>query len=125
MKIGIGMPAPGAAICARSLSMRFGSLIAVDRITFAVEEGELFGLIGSDGSGKTTTIRLLASIMEPTSGDAWVLGHHVVRESEAIKQQIGYMGQTAGLYDELTVLENAEFYADIWGGAPQRSVKTN
>lgn len=115
MKTSIGMPATSAAICAQSLSRRFGSLIAVDRITFAVEEGELFGLIGSDGSGKTTTIRLLASIMEPTSGDAWVLGHHVVRESDAIRQQIGYMGQTVGLYDDLTVLENAEFYADIYG----------
>ena len=77
-------------------------------------EGEIFGLVGPDGAGKTTTMRLLCSIMEPTSGDAWVAGCHVVRQAEQIKQQIGYMSQRFGLYPDLTVIENIHFYADIY-----------
>ena len=80
-----------------------------------MEEGEIFGLVGPDGAGKTTTMRLLTSIMDPTSGDAWVAGHHVVREPEAVKEEIGYMSQRFGLYPDLTVMENLEFYADIYG----------
>jgi len=71
--------------------------------------------VGPDGAGKTTTMRLLTSIMAPTSGEAWVAGRHVEREAEAIKEQIGYMSQRFGLYPDLTVLENIEFYADIYG----------
>ena len=87
----------------------------MDGLTVAVAEGELFGLVGPDGAGKTTALRLLTAIMDPTSGDAWVAGHHIVREAEAIKEDIGYMSQRFGLYADLTVMENIEFYADLYG----------
>lgn len=107
------------AIRTENLTRRFDDGIAVDRLTLSVAEGELFGLVGPDGAGKTTTLRLLASILEPTSGDAWVAGCHVVREAEAIKEAIGYMSQRFGLYADLTVLQNIHFYADIYG-VPRR-----
>ncbi len=103
------------AIRTEALTKSFGSLNAVDNLTLTVAEGEIFGLVGPDGAGKTTTMRLLTSIMEPTTGDAWVAGHHVVKEAEAIKEEIGYMSQRFGLYADLTVLENINFYADIYG----------
>ncbi|RQW83103.1 MAG: ABC transporter ATP-binding protein [Geobacter sp.] len=103
------------AIKINNLTKKFGDLTAVDALTLAVSEGELFGLVGSDGAGKTTTMRMLAAIMEPTSGDAWVMGHHVAREAETIKEEIGYMSQRFGLYHDLTVYENIHFYADIFG----------
>ncbi len=102
-----------------SLSRRFGALTALDALTLAVEEGEIFGLVGPDGAGKTTTMRLLAAVLDPTSGEAWVAGHHIVREAEALKEDIGYMSQRFGLYPDLTVLENLEFYADIYS-VPRR-----
>ncbi|MCC6393489.1 MAG: ABC transporter ATP-binding protein [Bryobacterales bacterium] len=98
-----------------SLTRTFGNFAAVDSLTLTVEEGEIFGLVGPDGAGKTTTMRLLTSILEPTSGGAWVAGHHVVKEAEAVKEEIGYMSQRFGLYPDLTVMENIEFYADIYG----------
>ena len=104
-----------AAIRTESLTKRFGELAAVDSLTLAVEEGELFGLVGPDGAGKTTTMRLLTAIMDPTTGDAWVAGHHIVRDAEPIKDEIGYMSQRFGLYPDLSVLENIHFYADIYG----------
>ena len=97
-----------------TLTKSFGGLSAVDGLTFTVAEGEIFGLVGPDGAGKTTTMRLLTSIMEPTSGDAWVCGLHSVKEAEAIKEEIGYMSQRFGLYADLTVEENIDFYADIY-----------
>jgi ABC-2 type transport system ATP-binding protein len=103
------------AIEATALTKSFDSLTAVDQLNLTVEEGEIFGLVGPDGAGKTTIMRLLTSIMEPTSGEAWVAGHSVVREAEAVKEQIGYMSQRFGLYPDLTVMENLEFYADIYG----------
>src|SRR3546814_12034574 len=81
----------------------------------SVEEGEIFGLVGPDGAGKTTTMRLLTGIMDPTVGDAWIAGRHVVREAEAIKDDIAYMSQRFGLYPDLTVMENIDFYADLYG----------
>lgn len=98
----------------QSLTRRFGRVTALEDLTLSVERGELFGMVGPDGAGKTTTMRLLAAILEPTSGDAWVAGRHVVREAEAIKERIGYMSQRFGLYADLTVLENLHFYADIY-----------
>jgi ABC-2 type transport system ATP-binding protein len=89
----------------------------VDSLSLHVAEGEIFGLVGPDGAGKTTTMRLLTAILDPTSGDAWVAGHHVVRDGEKLKDAIGYMSQRFGLYPDLTVLENIEFYADIYGVA--------
>ena len=88
--------------------------MAIDDLSLAVEEGEIFGLVGPDGAGKTTTMRLLTSIMDPDGGEAWVAGHHVVREPEAVKAEIGYMSQRFGLYADLTVMENLDFYADIY-----------
>ncbi|HUW33018.1 MAG TPA: ABC transporter ATP-binding protein [Planctomycetota bacterium] len=87
---------------------------ALDGLTLAVPEGGIFGLVGPDGAGKTTTIRLLTSIMDPTAGNAWVAGLHTVRDAEAIKESIGYMSQRFGLYPDLTVMENINFYADIY-----------
>jgi len=104
---------------AENLTKRFGELVALDGLTLSVAEGEIFGLVGPDGAGKTTTMRLLSGIMDPTSGDAWVAGRHTVREAEAIKEEIGYMSQRFGLYPDLTVAENIAFYADIYG-VPRR-----
>jgi ABC-2 type transport system ATP-binding protein len=102
-----------------NLTKTFDGLHAVDGISFSIAEGEIFGLVGPDGAGKTTTMRLLAAIMEPTSGDAWVTDKHIVRDAEAIKTDIGYMSQRFGLYPDLTVMENIDFYADIYG-VPRR-----
>jgi ABC-2 type transport system ATP-binding protein len=97
-----------------ALTRRFGDLVAVDRLTFSVAEGEIFGLVGPDGAGKTTTMRLLTGILAPSSGDAWVDGFHIVREADPIKDRIGYMSQRFGLYPDLTVQENIDFYADLY-----------
>ena len=102
------------AIKTDNLTKTFDNLTAVDGLSLTVAQGELFGLVGSDGAGKTTTMRMLAAIMEPNAGDAWVMGRHVVREAEAVKEDIGYMSQRFGLYSDLTVLENIHFYADIY-----------
>lgn len=103
------------AIRVENLTRQFDGVTAVDRLTFSVGEGELFGLVGPDGAGKTTTMRLLTSILDPSSGDAWIGGRHTVRESDAIKDAIGYMSQRFGLYTDLTVMENLLFYADLYG----------
>jgi drug efflux transport system ATP-binding protein len=107
------------AIRTESLTKTFDGLLAVDSLTLTVAEGEIFGLVGPDGAGKTTIMRLLAAIMDPTSGDAWVAGHHTVREARAVSNDIGYMSQRFGLYPDLTVAENIHFYADIYG-VPRR-----
>jgi ABC-2 type transport system ATP-binding protein len=101
-------------IKAASLTRKFGNLAAVDNLSFQIEEGEIFGLVGPDGAGKTTTIRLLTGILEPTAGDAWVCEKHIVKQSEALKENIAYMPQRFGLYEDLTVMENIEFYADLY-----------
>lgn len=106
---------PMHAIDTENLTKRFDELTAVDGLTLTIAPGELFGLVGSDGAGKTTTMRMLCGIMDPTEGRARVLGRDTVREAEAIKAEIGYMSQRFGLYPDLTVLENIHFYADIYG----------
>jgi len=103
------------AIRTEHLSRSFDGVSAVADLSLSVTEGEIFGLVGPDGAGKTTTMRLLTAIMEPSSGDAWVAGLHTVREAEPIKERIGYMSQRFGLYPDLTVMENIDFYADIYG----------
>jgi len=108
-------PSPGAAIKTEGLTRRFGDLAAVDNLTLEVAEGEIFGLVGPDGAGKTTTMRLLTGILEPSAGDGWVAGHHIWREAERVKEDIAYMSQRFGLYPDLTVMENIDFYADIYG----------
>jgi ABC-2 type transport system ATP-binding protein len=96
------------------LTKRFDNIAAIDDLTLSVSEGEIFGLVGPDGAGKTTTMRVLASIMDPDGGEASVAGRHVVRDAEAVKTVIGYMSQRFGLYADLTVMENIDFYADIF-----------
>ncbi|PKN41565.1 MAG: multidrug ABC transporter ATP-binding protein [Deltaproteobacteria bacterium HGW-Deltaproteobacteria-17] len=103
------------AIRADGLTRRFDDLVAVDDLALSVEEGEIFGLVGPDGAGKTTAMRLLTGILEPSAGDGWVAGHHVWHEAEAVKEDIAYMSQRFGLYPDLTVMENIDFYADIYG----------
>ena len=103
------------AIRTDGLTKAFNGIVAVDGLTLTIPEAEIFGLVGPDGAGKTTTMRLLTSIMEPTSGEAWVAGHHTVKEAEATKESIGYLSQRFGLYPDLTVMENIDFYADIYG----------
>jgi ABC-2 type transport system ATP-binding protein len=96
------------------LTRRFGALTAVDHLDLSVQRGEIFGLVGPDGAGKTTTLRMLCGLMDPSEGSARVAGHDVARESQAVKDQIGYMAQRFGLYGDLTVEENMNFYADLF-----------
>lgn len=93
---------------------KFGDLVAVAGISFDVAPGELFGLVGPDGAGKTTTLRMLSGVLRPTSGDALVGGVSVVRDPEGVKHRIAYMSQRFGLYTDLTVRENIDFYADLY-----------
>lgn len=102
------------AIKTSGLTKFFGTNIAVDDISLEIAKGELFGMVGPDGAGKTTTMRILAAIMDPTSGEAWVSGLSVINEGEKIKEKIGYMSQKFGLYEDLTVMENIIFYADLY-----------
>ena len=104
-----------AAIVTHALRRTFGSTIAVEALELSVEPGEIHGLVGPDGSGKTTTLRMLAGILPPTAGQVNVAACDVVRTPEAVKQKIGYMSQRFGLYPDLTVRENLSFYADIQG----------
>lgn len=107
------------AIEVDGLTKSFGTIEAVKGLSLRIGAGEIYGLVGPDGAGKTTTMRLLTGSMDPTSGDAFVGGHHTVREAESIKEEIGYMAQRFGLYPDLTVAENIHFYADIYG-VPRR-----
>lgn len=107
------------AIKTDALTRTFGETTAVDGLSLEIKKGELFGLVGPDGAGKTTTMRLLTAIMEPTSGNAWVAGHSILKEGERIKERIGYMSQRFGLYEDLTVMENIVFYADLYD-VPQK-----
>jgi ABC-2 type transport system ATP-binding protein len=88
--------------------------VAVDDLTFDVEPGELFGIVGPDGAGKTTTLRMLSGVLRPTSGMARVAGVDVTRDPEGVKPKIAYMAQRFGLYEDLTVAENLDFYADLY-----------
>ncbi len=102
------------AVRAERLTRRFADLTAVDGLEFTVERGELFGLVGPDGAGKTTTLRMLAGVLRPSAGDAWVNGTSIVSDPEAVKHGIAYMSQRFGLYADLTVSENLAFYADLY-----------
>ena len=102
------------AVRTSGLSKAFGREKAVASVSFEVQPGELFGLVGPDGAGKSTLLRMLAGVLRPTSGDAEILGASVVRDPERVKQDIAYMSQRFGLYSDLTVIENLDFYADLY-----------
>ena len=106
-------PAPDV-IEVQGLVKRFGSLTAVDHITFSIRRGEIFGILGPNGSGKTTAIRMLCGLMRPNEGTAIVAGADVAREPERVKSRIGYMSQSFGLYRDLTVDENLAFYGGVY-----------
>jgi len=110
----------GVVIEVNNLVKKFGEFTAVDRVSFSVRRGEIFGFLGPNGSGKTTTIRMVCGLLMPTSGSGKVLGFDIVREAEQIKKRIGYMSQKFSLYDDLTVEENLEFYGSIYGVSPNR-----
>jgi len=100
---------------AKNLSKKFGDFTANDNLNFHVNEGEIFGFLGANGAGKTTAIKILCGLSFPTSGDITVAGYNVYSQSEQIKKNIGYMSQKFSLYEDLTVEENIEFYAGIYG----------
>ena len=102
-------------IVAEHLARHFGPMVAVRDVSFRVERGEIFGVLGPNGAGKSTTIRMLCGILDPTSGHGTVVGYDIGRDPEAIKARIGYMTQRFSLYEDLTVRENMDFYAGIYG----------
>src|SRR6476469_5956444 len=97
------------------LTKRFGDFVAVDAISFEVQAGEIFGFLGANGAGKTTAMRMLCGLSIPTSGKAIVAGFDVYKQTEKIKQNIGYMSQKFSLYEDLTIKQNIRFYAGIYG----------
>jgi ABC-2 type transport system ATP-binding protein len=109
------MSSPPQAIRISNLSRTFGSITAVDRLSLEIKPGEIFGLVGPDGAGKTTTLRLLCGLLEITEGHIEIAGHDVATNLIAVKDRIGYMAQRFGLYLDLTVEENMHFYADLFG----------
>jgi ABC-2 type transport system ATP-binding protein len=107
--------APEVIVETEHLSRRFGDLVAVRDVSLRVHRGEIFGVLGANGAGKSTTIRMLCGILDPTGGRGQVVGFDIAREAEKIKSRIGYMTQRFSLYEDLTVLENLRFYAGIYG----------
>jgi ABC-2 type transport system ATP-binding protein len=115
------VPLPSTdAIVVRDLSRRFGRFVAVDRVSFTVRAGEIFGFLGSNGAGKSTTIRMLCGLLKPTSGSALVSGLDVGRDPEGVKSRIGYMSQKFSLYELLTVDQNIRLYAELYSVPPER-----
>lgn len=110
------------AIICEDLTKQFGDFKAVDKVSFEVSQGEIFGFLGANGAGKTTAMRILCGLSYPTSGKAWVAGFDVYRQQEQIKKNIGYMSQKFSLYDNLTVVENITFYGGVYG-VPRREIK--
>jgi ABC-2 type transport system ATP-binding protein len=105
------------------LTRVFGNFTAVDKLNIKIEAGQIYGFLGPNGAGKSTAIRMLCGILEPSGGSATILGYDLLRETEKIKSQIGYMSQKFSLYDDLTVLQNLDFYAGIYG-IPSKERKT-
>jgi ABC-2 type transport system ATP-binding protein len=115
---GPGASHRGAAIVLEGITRRFGANLALDHLTLTVREGELFGIVGPDGAGKTTTLRMLAGVLPPTSGSGLVHGVDVAADPEGVKPFVAYMPQAFGLYQDLTVRENIDFYADLYRVPP-------
>jgi ABC-2 type transport system ATP-binding protein len=113
-------PEPSKAVVVQELERRFGSFVAVNRISFQVSKGEVFGFLGPNGAGKSTTIRMLCGILAPTGGRGTVAGFDIRTEAEKIKSHIGYMSQKFSLYEDLTVEENIDFYSGIYRIAPEK-----
>jgi len=109
-----------AAVSVRELTRRFGDFTAVDTVTFDVAPGEIFGFLGPNGAGKTTTIKMLTALLQPSSGTAWVAGHDVALEPEAVRQRIGYMSQRFSLYADLTVEENVALFGGLYSVSGKR-----
>lgn len=107
------------AIEVRELSRKFGDFVAVDRVSFEVKRGEVFGFLGANGAGKSTTIRMLTGILLPTSGAGTVAGFDIVRQQEKVRRNIGYMSQRFSLYEDMTVEENLSFYGGVYGMEPK------
>lgn len=105
---------------AAGLTCQFGDFIAVDQLDISIPRGAIYGFIGSNGSGKTTTIRMLCGLLRPTAGEAHILGYDVAADTAKVKQHIGYMSQKFSLYHDLTALENMDFYAGLYGLSGQR-----
>jgi ABC-2 type transport system ATP-binding protein len=103
-----------------NLTKKFGRFTAVDQVSFNVKQGEIFGFLGANGAGKSTTIKMLTAILEPTSGDAVVGGYSIIKEPDKVKTQIGYMSQKFSLYNDLTVEENIRFFAGVYGLAGKK-----
>ena len=116
-----GAAADGPVVSVRDLTKRFGALTAVAGISFEIRAREIFGILGPNGSGKTTTIRILCGLLAPTSGSAVVAGVDVVESPDEVKARIGYMSQAFGLYKDLTVEENLRFYGGVYGIGSKRS----
>lgn len=110
------------AIVCKELTKQFGDFYAVNKISFEVAKGEIFGFLGANGAGKTTAMRILCGLSYPTSGTATVAGFDVYKQQESIKKNIGYMSQKFSLYENLTVLENIEFYGGVYG-VPSKEIK--
>jgi ABC-2 type transport system ATP-binding protein len=110
----------GDAIVVSGLRKTFGDFVAVDNVDFRVKRGEIFGFLGPNGSGKTTTIRMLCGVIAPTSGGGTVMGYDVVNEPERVRENIGYMSQKFSLFQDLTVDENLRFYSGIYGLTPEK-----
>ena len=111
------------AVHTDKLTKTFGAIKAVDGVTFDINRGEVFGVLGPNGSGKTTTIRMLCGLLTPTSGAATVVGFDVRTQSEEIRRNIGYMSQRFGMYDDMTVAENLDFYSSLYGLAGEEKRK--
>lgn len=111
-----------AVVIAENLTRRFGAFTAVNSVSLTLEEGDIFGFLGPNGSGKSTVIRMLCGLLRPSAGKATVLGYDVERDTESVKQHIGYMSQQFSLYPDLTVVENITFYARIYG-IPRQQMK--
>ena len=109
------MNSPALAVSAHELTRRFGAFVAVDRLTFDVGAGEVFGFLGANGAGKTTAIKMLIGLLPPSGGDARVAGFDVARERPQVRRSIGYMSQRFSLYNDLTIRENIQLYGGIYG----------